>query len=79
MIRSKCRHSVNTYYIYRYACAIPEEASLVITGGLSTQKTVSRYNITGWVQDLAELNVGRQTHGCSSYYKNGAQVVSVTL
>ena len=74
MIRLECRQSVNTYYIYRYACAIPEEASLVITGGSSTLGTVSRYNITGYVGDLAELNVGRWYHGCSSYYKDGSQV-----
>ena len=73
MIRLECRHSVNTYYIYRSACAIPEEASIVITGGRNTQRTVSRYSITGWVEDLAELNVGRYDHGCSSYYKDGAQ------
>ena len=74
MIRLEYRHSVNTYYIYRAACAIPEEDSLVITGGLHTLRTVSRYSITGWVGDLAELNVGRRNHGCSSYYKDGAQV-----
>ena len=73
MIRLECRHSINTYYIYRDACAIPEEASLVITGGYYTRKTVSRYSITGWVEDLPELNVGRSSHGCSSYYKDGAQ------
>ena len=74
MIRLEYRHSVNTYYIYRAACAIPEEDSLVITGGLHTLRTVSRYSITGWVGDLAELNVGRRNHGCSSYYKDVAQV-----
>ena len=74
MIRLECRHNVNTYYIYRSACAIPEEASLVITGGWYTLKTVSRYNSTGLVEDLAKLNVGRRNHGCSSYYKDGAQV-----
>ena len=74
MIRLECRHNVNTYYIYRSACAIPEEASLVITGGVDTLRTVSRYSITGYMEDLAELNVGRYGHGCSSYYKDGAQV-----
>ena len=46
----------------------------MITGGLNTLRTVSRYDITGWVEDLAELNVGRFGHGCSSYYKDEAQV-----
>ena len=73
MIRLECRHSVNIYYVYRLACAIPEEASLVITGGRYTERKVSRYYITGWVEDLPELNVGRYVHGCSSYYKDGAQ------
>ena len=35
---------------------------------------MSRYNITGWMKDLTVLNVGRWDHGCSSYYKDGAQV-----
>ena len=75
MIRLESRHSVNTYYVFSDACAIPEEAGLVITGGPWTLKTVSRYNfLTGWVEDLAELNVKRESHGCSSYYKDGAQV-----
>ena len=46
----------------------------MITGGRYTLRTVSRYSITGWVEDLANLNVGRSEHGCSSYYKDGAQV-----
>ena len=74
MIRLECRRHVNTYYVYSEACAIPEMASLVITGGGYVQRTVSRYNSTGWVEDLANLTVGRWNHGCSSYYKDGAQV-----
>ena len=46
----------------------------MITGGTYTQKTASRYSITGWMVDLANLTVGRYKHGCSSYYKDGAQV-----
>ena len=45
----------------------------MITGGELTQRTVSRYNSNGWVEDLANLTVGRYDHGCSRYYKDGAQ------
>ena len=45
----------------------------MITGGSYTRTTVSRYNITGWMEDLANLTVGRYDPGCSSYYKDGAQ------
>ena len=50
-----------------------EYTERVITGGDDTRRTVSRYNSTGYMEDLAELNVGRSSHGCSSYYKDGAQ------
>ena len=46
----------------------------MITGGSYTRTTVSRYSIAGWMEDLANLTVGRRSHGCSSYYKDGAQV-----
>ena len=45
----------------------------MITGGSHNEKTVSRYNIAGWMEDLTNLNIGRRFHGCSSYYKDGAQ------
>ena len=46
----------------------------MITGGSYTRTTVSRYNITGWMEDLANLTVGRFNHGCSSYYRDATQV-----
>ena len=30
-------------------------------------KVVSRYNISGWMEDLEELNDGRWAHACAQY------------
>ena len=61
---------------FRYACAIadPDGPSVVLTGGQNTLNTVSRYDRTGWVEDLANLTVGRQAHGCAGYMKDGELV-----
>ena len=62
----------------RYACAIADPAgpSVVVTGGQNTRNTVSRYNRSGWVEDLANITVGRYYHGCAGYMKDGELVSS---
>ena len=63
--------------LYRRACAIPDPdgASVVLTGGYSTiSKTVSRYNRSGWVEDLANMTEGRSYHGCAGFMKDGELV-----
>ena len=65
-----------TKCIFRGACAIADPAgpSIVLTGGLYTLNTVSRYNRSGWVEDLANITVGRYYHGCAGYMKDREMV-----
>jgi len=68
------------------ACAIPDDTSnsviitggMIITGGVETRRTVSRYSTTSHVEDLPPLNQGREGHGCG-YYRDdsGDQVFLV--
>ena len=53
---------------YSNACAIPQEDSMILTGGFYTLNTVSIYNAEGWQRDLPPLNTGRRNHACSSYW-----------
>ena len=61
------------------ACSIPDpsSATVLVTGGYYTAKTVSRYAREGWVEDLPPLNVGRSMHGCGSYVSGGDLVSTV--
>ena len=48
---------------------------VVITGGRWTlKKTVSRYEKSGWVENMPSLNQGRYYHGCTSFTSGGQQV-----
>merc|ERR1711915_667321 len=67
------------------ACGIEDEDSLIITGGKwinteaesVTTKTVDRYNSKGFVEDLPEMKVARQSHGCGYLYQEGKKVLVV--
>ena len=59
---------------YRHACSIALGDEVIITGGVLTSNTVSRYNKDGWLADLPELKVGRYAHGCTKYSSGGEQV-----
>merc|ERR1711892_97092 len=65
----------------RWACSMPDLRwdSVIVTGGLDTMQTVSRYGTTGFVEDLPSLVVGRRYHGCGSYLRDsdGSQVLLV--
>merc|ERR1712107_363108 len=50
-----------------YSCLIDEGESFLLTGGVGSVSTVSRYNINGWVEDLDDLITGRTHHGCLQY------------
>ena len=73
-------YMIDKYYctpcIFSYACAIPDPvgSSVVGTGGVSTQNTVSRYNRSGWVEDLANITEDRFGHGYAGYMKDGELV-----
>ena len=67
-------HLVTVFY-YSLACAIPQEDSVILTGGgYYTRNIVSVYNVEGWLEDLPPLNTGRQEHACSSYWSGGRRV-----
>ena len=61
-------------YNYRYACSIPLDDEVVLTGGNGGKKRVSLYNDDGWVRDMPSLKTGRIDHGCSSFWTEGEQV-----
>ena len=56
-------------YIYRlYPCAIPDEDTVLLTGGYLGRRTVSRYNRDGWMEEsFPILNEGRYMHGCAAF------------
>ena len=64
--------AIITYYDYRRACSITDTSSVVITGGLvgnrgASTSRVTRYDETGWVEDLPSLLTARRDHGCALY------------
>ena len=59
---------------YRYACSIPLGDEVVLTGGVYTMRTVSRYDKDGWAEDMPSLNQGRWGHGCTAFMSGGEQV-----
>ena len=59
---------------YRNACAIPDNNTVVITGGHNTRTSVSRYNDQGWIEDLPSLITGRYGHACAGYTSEGNRV-----
>jgi len=60
------------------ACAIPDQDSVIVTGGGSSKNTVSVYTVEGWQQDLPPLNTGRFRHACSSYWSDERRIFMVT-
>jgi len=67
-------------YDTKFACSIADHTTntVIITGGESTLRTVSRYGTSGHLEDLPPLNQGRFWHGCGAYIDNsGNQVLLV--
>ena len=75
-------HTHYTHFLLRLACAIPDGDSVIMTGGYNYSSggndsltRVSRYTREqGWVEDLPELLIGREDHGCASYTKDDEKV-----
>merc|ERR1719348_343193 len=67
--------SFDLKYDTKYACSIELPDMFILTGGESTRTTVSRYSTSGWMEDLPELNEGRQEHGCGYFYNDDMQRV----
>ena len=69
LISSWYWHGYNDYN-YRWACSITDTSSVVITGGgdvFNPTSRVTRYDETGWVEDLPSLLTARANHGCALY------------
>ena len=62
---------------YSYACAIPDNEAVVITGGVATPRTVSVYSPQGWEEDMSQLNTGRYQHACTSYMSAEKRVINI--
>ena len=72
--------------IYRGACAIQLEDSVVVTGGYAPKNTprseaphkafrrVQRYNLAGSLGRLTDLGSGRYDHACGHYVQDGRVV-----
>jgi len=58
-----------------YSCSIELPEMFILTGGVNTPSTVSRYSTTGWIEDLPGLNKGRYQHGCGYFYNDDMQRV----
>ena len=60
---------------FSFGCHIDEgNGTFVLTGGGQERKNVSRYNRNGFIGDLAQMNIGRLFHACSSFYRENKQV-----
>ena len=67
--------------IIRSACgfADDDDNTYIITGGSLTRTTVSRYNKDGWMEDLPDLNTGRDSHSCGTYLDSNNERVRSKL
>ena len=66
-----------TIFIFSNACTIQLEDSVVVTGGVDfNNKIVSVYDVNGWVEDLPDLNQGRDDRGCGHYVDSNNDIVS---
>ena len=64
------------YLFIRYACAIPIENFLIVTGGGYAKKTVTKYDEHGPMdEDLPLLNHGRHGHACGFFHSNNELVL----
>lgn len=61
------KFSFNLKHPSRASCLIDEGSNFLLTGGYDTRQTVSRYDASGWIEDLENLNDGRYDHGCAQY------------
>jgi len=64
-------------YNTRWACTIADSASesVILTGGVETLETVSRYGVSGWLENMPSLTQGRESHGCGAYSDQAGNMV----
>ena len=73
------------YYFYlfffRSSCTIELPESFLVTGGyeipvfIGITRKVSRYSTSGWIENLPNLNEGRDSHGCGFFYNDAMERV----
>ena len=71
----------------RAGCSIQFDEFVIITGGIKDcdnddctnprVDTVSKYNISGWVEYLPSLNTARSGNGCGHYINSNDEVVNL--
>ena len=71
--------------LIRSACGIAtDDNELIVTGcrdtttGTGTRR-VSVYNKTGWLRDIASLNVARRYHACGRFRNNDNNMVNANV
>ena len=67
--------------MFRRACSISDYTTdtVIITGGWYAMSTVTRYDISGFLEDLPSLNEGRDNHGCAAFSREDSTLVFVTF
>ena len=66
-----------SHFYFRYACSIELPDMFILTGGEHSMKKVSQYSISGWMDDLPELNEGRRDHGCGFFFNDNMERVGI--
>jgi len=66
-------------YSTRRACSISDYTTdtVIITGGWYAMSTVTRYDISGFLEDLPSLNEGRDNHGCAAFSREDSTLALV--
>jgi len=72
------------WFHLRGACGINMKEYIVFTGGYMDKgnthvKTVSMYDMNGWVENLPDLNTARSSHGCGFYYSDKDELVKFSF
>ena len=62
------------------ACGINDGDSVLVTGGFvegfGVSKRTHRYNRSGWIESLDDLNFKRYDHGCADFINRNNEKVS---
>jgi len=58
------------------ACGIPDEDTIVMTGGYPSHDYVTRYNVNGFVEELPQLPGNRYGHACAALPSTKAFIVA---
>jgi len=76
------KRSFDLQYNTRDACSIEFPEMFIVTGGeyivngeVHTSTQVSKYSTSGWIENLPELQEGREDHGCGYYYNDDMERV----